>query len=301
MEAFQSLGARLMPSRLARSIDPVDTLPELAVPPMPAEAGTGGSALSRLLDIFDLFNPQSTLIQIDGVAEHLGVGRSTAYRYLQELGERGFLVQRGKGRYALGPRVIELERLLQHSDPLLNAGKTVMADLADLCQNRTLLLCTLFKDRVLCTHQVGANDILYNKEKMPIYRGRGSVLPLFQGAGSQAILAWLAPHQIRALYLAKAAEIRDAGLGEDWKAFRSALAGIRKQGYAMTVGRRNARVQALAVPVLSVSGQVVASLLLLSANTEKERETVLGVVPRLQDASVRIGELEDQPVTQHGG
>ena len=99
MEAFQSLGARLMPPRLARSTDPVDTPPEPAVP---ADAGTGGSALSRLLDIFDLFNPQSTLIQIDGVAEHLGVGRSTAYRYLQELGERGFLVQRGKGRYAWG-------------------------------------------------------------------------------------------------------------------------------------------------------------------------------------------------------
>lgn len=272
------------------TLDPVDALSS------PADPGGGGSALSRMLDIFDLFSPDATVIQIDGVAEHLGVGRSTAYRYLQELGDRGFLVQRGKGRYALGPRVIELERLLQNSDPLLNAGKVVMADLADLCQNRTLLLCTLFKDRVLCTHQVGANDIVYNKEKMPIYRGRGSVLPLFQGAGSQAILAYLAPHQIRALYLAKAAEIREAGLGDDWKSFRSALAAIRKQGYAATVGRRNAKVLALAVPVLTVAGQVVGSLLLLSPNTEKERETVLGVVPRLQDASRSIGELEDKPV-----
>jgi DNA-binding IclR family transcriptional regulator len=282
-----------MSPRIATTSDtqePVDALSG------PADTSGGGSALSRMLDIFDLFSPDATVIQIDGVADHLRVGRSTAYRYLQELGERGFLVQRGKGRYALGPRVIELERLLQNSDPLLNAGKVVMADLADLCQNRTLLLCTLFKDRVLCTHQVGANDIVYNKEKMPIYRGRGSVLPLFQGAGSQAILAYLAPHQIRALFLAKAPEIREAGLGEDWKSFRGALAAIRKQGYAATIGRRNARVLALAVPVLTVAGQVVGSLLLLSPNTEKERETVLGFVPRLLDASRHIGELEDKPV-----
>jgi DNA-binding IclR family transcriptional regulator len=264
--------------------------------PSPTDAGSGGSALSRMLDIFDLFSADATIIQIESVAEQLSVGRSTAYRYLQELGERGFLVQRGKGRYALGPRVIELERLLQNSDPLLNAGKIVMAQLADLCQNRTLLLCTLFKDRVLCTHQVGANDIVYNKEKMPIYRGRGSALPLFQGAGSQAILAYLAPHQIRALYLAKAAEIREAGLGDDWKSFRGALTAIRKQGYAATVGRRNAKVLALAVPVLSVTGQVIGSLLLLSPNTDNEREQVLGFLPRLQDASRNIGELEDKPV-----
>ncbi|HEY9281008.1 MAG TPA: helix-turn-helix domain-containing protein, partial [Eoetvoesiella sp.] len=210
-------------------------------------AANGRSSVSRILDILDLFTPETTIVQVDEVGAQLGVGRSTCYRYLQELCDSGLLVQQGKGRYGLGPRVIELERLLQLSDPLLNAGKTIMAELAPICENRTLLLCSLFKDRVLCIHQTGPDHIIHANEKMPIYRGRGSTLPLFQGAGSQAILAHLAPHQVQALYLAKQSEIAAAGLGSDWKEFRATLNVIRKQGFVSTVGKRNPRVLALAV------------------------------------------------------
>ncbi|OVZ63874.1 hypothetical protein CDO46_09535 [Pigmentiphaga sp. NML030171] len=277
---------------------PVRSPSPAALPPIPTDAtpppATGESAVGRLLTILDLFTADNLQIQVDEVAAWLGVGRSTCYRYLQELSDRGLLAQRGKGRYSLGSRIVELERLLQQSDPLLNAGKSVMAGMADICDNRALLLCTLYNDRVLCTHQVGSSHIIHEGERMPLYRGRGSAFPLFQGAGSQAILANLAPHQIRALYLAKQAEIAESGLGQDWQEFRSALATIRKQGYVATVGKRNPRILALAVPVRHVDGQVMGSLLLLTAHTEAERAQALALVPRLQAEAARIGEFEQR-------
>jgi len=247
------------------------------------------SAVARLLNILDLFTPDTLQIQVDEVASVLGVGRSTCYRYLQELSDRGLLAQRGKGKYSLGSRIIELERLLQESDPLLNAGKRVMSEMADICENRALLLCTLYNDRVLCTHQVGSSHINHQGRHMPIYRGRGSAFPLFQGAGSQAILANLAPHQIRALYLAKQGEIAESGLGEDWTSFRRALSAIRKQGYVTTVGKRNPHILALAVPVLNPEEQVEASLLLLSANTATEQAQVTMLAARLRTHAAEIG------------
>jgi len=257
-----------------------------------SSAGNTRSSVARMLDILDLFTPTTTKVQVDEVGQLLGVGRSTSYRYFQELCDSGLLVQQGKGWYTLGSRVIELEQLLQLSDPLLNAGKTVMADMMDICQNRTLLLCTLFKDRVLCIHQVGPDHIVHNNEKMPIYRGRGSALPLFQGAGSQVILAHLVPHQIRSMYLSRQDEITAAGLGTSWKEFRTNLTTIRKQGFVTTVGKLNPRVLALAVPINNYAGQITGSLLLLCNNTIAEKEHVLALIPRLKGECQRISELE---------
>jgi len=258
----------------------------------PSSAGNTRSSVARMLDILDLFTPTTTKVQVDEVGQLLGVGRSTSYRYFQELCDSGLLVQQGKGWYTLGSRVIELEQLLQLSDPLLNAGKTVMTDMLDICQNRTLLLCTLFKDRVLCIHQIGPDHITHNNEKMPIYRGRGSALPLFQGAGSQIILAHLVPHQIRSMYLLRQDEITAAGLGTSWKEFRTNLTMIRKQGFVTTVGKLNPRVLALAVPINNYAGQITGSLLLLCNNTNTEREHVLNLIPRLKSECQRISELE---------
>ncbi len=267
-----------------------DTASDSAVPRKPG--ASGGSALSRMLDIFDLFSPSTLIVRAEDVAAHLQTGRSTCYRYLQELSDRGFLVPQGKGRYGLGPRVIELERLLQSSDPLLNAGKQVMATLSDLCDNRTLLMSALYKDKVLCTHQVGSGQIRYGDQLMSIHRGRGSAFPLFQGAGSLAILAHLAPHQIRALYLAKQKEIAAAGLAQEWVGFRRLLTGIRKQGYARTVGKINDRVLALGVPVIGHEGAVIASLLLLMANSPEEYAQEARLVERLKVAASQVSEQE---------
>src|SRR5690606_32312832 len=132
-----------------------------------------------------------------------------------------------------------------------------------------------YKEKVLCIHQVGTTLIHHAGKDMPIFRDRGSSFPLFQGAGSQAILAYLPPHQIRALYLARQEEIAHAKFAESWTQFRSALTSIRKQGYVATVGRRNPKVLALGVPIIDKSKQAIGSLLLLSQNTPAERAAVL--------------------------
>lgn len=279
--------------------DALTHAPELKEP----QPTGGSSSVSRMLDILDLFTLNTTVIQVETVGEMLKVGRSTCYRYLQELCDSGLLLQQGKGRYTLGPRVIELERMLQRSDPLLNAGKAIMDRMQNICDNRALLLCALYKDKVLCTYQTGASFIRHQDKDMPIFRDRGSAFPLFQGAGSQAILAYLAPHQIRALYLARQDEIANVGLAKNWSEFRALLTSIRKQGFVATVGKRNPKVLALGIPIISLSEQVIGSLLLLCQNTEQERQAVMDLVPLLQNKAREISELEarytETPLQHH--
>lgn len=239
------------------------------------------SALTRLLQILDLFTLDRPTIRVEEVVQGFNIVQSTAYRYLKELCDAGLLAQQGKGVYSLGRRIVELERLLQLSDPLLLAGREVMDSLQSFAENRTFLLCAFYKDAALCVYKVGPDEIMYKGSPMKILRGRGTVLPLFSGAGSQAILANLPPHQIKSIYLTSATQISQAGLGGSWKDFRSVLSHIRKQGFAQTIGRMNPGMHSVAVPILRGDGKVVGSLLMIGPAMAVEMKAAVDFVPTL--------------------
>lgn len=253
------------------------------------------SALTRLLQILDLFTLERPTVRVDEVVQTFGIVQSTAYRYLRELCDVGLLAQQGKGSYSLGRRIVELERLLQQSDPLLLAGKPVMEDLRADCRNRAFLLCAYYKDSALCVYKVGPDEIQFRGAPMKIMRDRGTLLPLFSGAGSQVILASLPPHQIKSLYLANGRLIADAGMGDSWKAFRGYLGNIRKQGFAETIGKMNPGMHSIAVPIVRADGKVAGSLLMLGAASTQEMSSGLDMVPMLQARAADVAELLPQP------
>ena len=124
-----------------------------------AADGLSTSALTRLLQILDLFTLERPTVRVEEVVNNFDIVQSTAYRYLKELCDAGLLAQQGKGVYSLGRRIVELERLLQLSDPLLLAGREVMESLHDESTNRTFLLCAYYKDAALCVYKVGPDEI----------------------------------------------------------------------------------------------------------------------------------------------
>lgn len=279
-----------VPSSLSQSELQADTEAG-SVPGPDAEVGAmSTSALTRLLQILDWFTLEKTTLKVEEVAQGFGIVQSTAYRYLKELCDAGLLAQQGKGVYSLGRRIVELERLLQLSDPLLLSGKVVLDELLPNCVNRAFLLCTYYKDGVLCVYKIGPDEILFKRKPMLILRGRGTLLPLFGGAGSQVILAHLPLHQLKSLYLAKPNEIAKAGLGESWKAFRLHLADIRKTGHAETVGKMNPGMHSIAVPIMKDDGKTAGSVLMLGSAEASATAEALAMVPLLQDKARRIAD-----------
>lgn len=273
--------------KASKATKPAQAQAPRAVPPAVGENGNGSnSALTRLLQILDMFTVDHPQVQVEEVVAAFGVGQSTAYRYLRELSDAGLVAAQGKGYYSLGRRIVELERILQLADPLLRAGKPVLESLGHLCANRAFLLCTPYNDRVLCVHKVGADELVHKRRSMPIQRGRGTSFPLFRGAGSQIILAYLPPHQIKSMFLSNHAEIAEARLGSTWVEFRTLLSSMRKVGFAKTVGRVNPGMYSVAVPILRSDGRVAGSLLMLGAVDEGDQ--ALELVPFLQQKALDI-------------
>ena len=137
-----------------------------------------------MLGLFTVEQPQWT---VEDAAGQLGVSATTAYRYFKQLTGAGLISPVAGASYTLGPAIIQMDRQIQVSDPVLRAARGVMHTLIRArATARPLLLCRLFHDRVMCVHQV-----LGRGPQAPVSYERGRLMPLFRGATSKIILAHL--------------------------------------------------------------------------------------------------------------
>ncbi|MFY0108237.1 helix-turn-helix domain-containing protein, partial [Acinetobacter baumannii] len=96
--------------------------------------------------LFTLDRPAWT---VERVAAALGVSASSAYRYVAVLTEAGLLTQAGGGSYVLGPALIQYDRQIQLTDPLLQAARPVMEGALQAAPpGSAVLLCRLFGETV---------------------------------------------------------------------------------------------------------------------------------------------------------
>ncbi|HEX2547939.1 MAG TPA: helix-turn-helix domain-containing protein [Ramlibacter sp.] len=284
------------PSALSRPAKPGRSARPAAAGRRPerlAAATAASSSLARTFAILDLFTLETPVIEVDDVVKGLGYTRSTAYRYLKELCAAGLLrptVQ--AGQYALGARIVELERLLELTDPLYRAGRDILEKVRS--HEGSLLLQSLNQNnQVLCIYKKGPDVLEHAGAQVALTRSRGVPFPLFRGAASLVILACLSSHRIRQTYLADAQQIAEAGLGQDWEEFRARMAAIRKRGYAVsrTEGKRPL-VVGIAVPIhLPAPDQkrVIGSIVQVCAGDQSPTQEATAV-KRLMAAAQQIAQ-----------
>jgi len=218
-----------------------------------------------MLHVLELFTETQPVWSTAEIIEALDTSRSTGYRYIKTLHEAGLLTTVRNGYYALGPRIIEMDLQIRLTDPLLLASHGVLEDLVDKI-GHSALLCTAFRDAVLCVGEARAPQSPENRFS------RGQRRPLFQGAVSKIILAYLPHYRLKAIYPRQRAEIEKAGLGSTWRDFRANLGKMKKDGYALTVGEFNPGVYSVAAPILTDQKTSLGSVGV--AWDEKERSDV---------------------------
>lgn len=209
-----------------------------------AETPDSAGSLARMLTILELFTEKDPVWSTADLIDALETSRSTGYRYIKTLHDAGLLTTVRNGYYSLGPRIIEMDLQIRQTDPLLLASHGVLEDLVENVGHSALLL-TAFRDSVLCIGECRAPSSPANRFS------RGQRRPMFQGAGSKVILAYLPHHRLKAIYPRHTEEIERAGLGTTWSEFRKALGEIKKDGYLLTRGEFNPGVYGVAAPILT--------------------------------------------------
>lgn len=239
----------------------------------------------RVLDVLRMYSGDVSGLTAAQITERLGCARATAYRCIADLEGCGLLERSNEGYYVLGPMIVELDRRIRRSDPLIHAAEPVMRTLCERTGG-AILLCRLHGHKVLCVHEFSGA-----KAPRSVSYERGRAMTLYFGATSRAILAHLDHRRLEALVREDAQGLLQAGFAGSVPELAAQLAQLRQQAVFRTDGEIDADATGWAVPLYH-GKQLLGSLSVVMAHRHAiDQEAV--VSDQLRRAGLRIeGRLE---------
>ena len=146
------------------------------------------------------------------------------------------------------------------------------------------MLCSYYGDKVMCVDRYWTDDSIESSY------ARGRPFPMFRGATAKPILANLPPYQLRNLMLWHAAEIREAGLGEDWDEFRANLKQLRAAGVCVSHGEVDRGLMGIGAAIFSPDQKVVGSLVFIASQARTTAQRLEALKTRIQAAAAQVSE-----------
>lgn len=239
---------------------------------------------NRVLAVLNLFTVEKPEWTVEESAKEIGVSLSTAYRYFRDLSQVGLLDPSPSGKYVLGPAVIENDRKIRLTDPLIKVGRPAMQRLiARSGSAGVALLCRIYRNRVMCVHQearvLPENTVGYE---------RGRPMPMFRGASSKVIFANLPSRTARWFFDKYSDEIAAGGMGSDWETIKLNLRRIRRSGIHITRGEVDRGRVGIAAPVFGPDGNVIGSITMAIPDCEATPQFIANISALVQAAAREI-------------
>ena len=174
-----------------------------------------------------------------GLVQATGLARPTAHRLAVALEFHRLVARDLQGRFVLGPRLAE-RAAAAGADRLIAAAGPVLGWLLETTGESAQLYRRQGDERICVAAAERAHGL---RDSVPI----GSVLSMQAGSAAQTLLAWEEPDRLhRGL------------MGARFTA--TMLAGVRRRGWAQSVGEREPGVASVSAPVRAPSGRVVAAV-----------------------------------------
>jgi DNA-binding IclR family transcriptional regulator len=236
-------------------------------------------AAERALDILLCFVEASQLSMME-IAERTGLNKSTVFRLLATLESKGFVKRDPETeKYQLGFRIWELAANLDQSGDPAVLFLPEMERLRDDLEETVSLYIRDGRERIRVQAVESRQAI---RRVAPI----GARMPLAVGASSKVLMAY-ADEEVRQEVLAAP----DWPKNVDREKYLRQLERIREDGYAISVEEREAGTAAVAVPVFSRRGRLVAALAVSGPVSRMNIEKMTQFVPRMKEAAAQMGKM----------
>lgn len=206
----------------------------------PVPAATGA------LRVLKFLSAQAEPVSATRIAAAVGLPRSSAYHLLTAMEDEDFVVHYVDDRaWGIGVAAWEVGHGFARQEPLARIARVPLARLVDSVGESAHLT------------MLHGSDVLYVVEERAQGRPRlvtdvGVRLPAHLTASGRAILAWLRPEQLRALYPSRESFVTRTGLGpRSPTELRRVLTETRRRGYATEEGEVTLGFSSIAVPILA--------------------------------------------------
>ena len=201
------------------------------------DSSSGVGVLDKAAHILDAL--EAGPMTLAGLVAATGLARPTAHRLATALEHHRLVARDLTGRFVLGPRINELsvaageDKLLAVSGPVLIALRDATKESAQLYRRQG--------DHRIC---VGTAERMTGlRDSVPV----GAVLSMLAGSAAQVLLAWEDPDRMHM-------GLRGA------KFTATDLSGVRRNGWAQSIGEREPGVASVSAPVRGRGGKVLAAV-----------------------------------------
>lgn len=240
------------------------------------------STAENVLDVLLLFDASRPELTAEEISRLIGAPRSTTYRYIRTLRDKGFLEATTHDTYRLGPRLLQFARLAGRQE---DVGRIALPIMDKLCEKtrETVLLTRLFDGHAVCVERVEA------PQAVRITFERGQIQPLHADASSKILLAYIPEGKVEN-YLSLPLRAFTPNTVTDPDELKAQLRQIRRQGYCLSEGEVDAGATIVAVPIFGRRGRLVAGLSVAGPTFRMDEATVDKTLASLRNAAAAIEE-----------
>lgn len=238
------------------------------------------TSLNKMLNVLNIFGPDSLVINVDDIAKKLSLSRATAYRYVRELCDAGLLTRFDKN-YTLGPKIIELDWMMRQYNPIISQGHEIMAQLSKSTE-LTVYMSMFCDGHIINTH------IESDNKEYTLAFGRGRALPIFKGAQSKVLVANQKAFRLKKIYDEHIAQNEDYDM--TWDQFNTETKRIRRNGFCVTHNELNyLSLTGIAAPIFNLeNNEIIGSVAFLGTASEFEPTSLVVLVEHLKQATSAI-------------
>jgi IclR family pca regulon transcriptional regulator len=279
MAAFPPLGAAL-----ARA----DTL-RTATPKLDQLDGFSGDpnfmlSLARGLTVLEAFSERKRPLTISQVAQRTQLSRASVRRCLYTLEQLGYVSQEG-GQFALRPRVLHLGHAYFSSTSLVSLAQPVL-DALSATIDATSALAILDDTDILYLVRSEVQRVLTHA------LGMGSRLPAYCTSIGRLLLAHLPEPGLEQFFARAELRPRTTQTKISRAQLEGSFARARELDYVLIDEELEPGLRAIAVPVRSIEGQVVAGISVsVRAADATEQEMIARLLPAMREAAADIGQM----------
>ena len=243
-------------------------------------------SLDRAFDILELLSREQHGLNLTEIGNRLDLHKSTVYRLLQALKERGYIDKSAQGSYRLGMEFIELSSLYLNNLELKTEAQPILRELSSLSGN-TAFLATLQESEVVYIDKMETHNSLRK------YSIIGQRAPLYCTALGKSMLTGKTEEQIRSLYQERELKAFTERTIKSVDALVEEIEKIRRRGWSLDDEEYEQGLRCIGAPIRDYREEVIAAVSTsgyASVITRERVEEIAGyVVKAARDISRRMG------------
>jgi IclR family pca regulon transcriptional regulator len=239
-------------------------------------------AAARVIDLLSTLADADAPQRLKDLTKHLGWNKTTVYRLLWTLEERGAVREIPPQGYVLGSRTITIGQAALRALELPQVARPHLEQLHDAI-GETVNLAVLDEDRILIVERVEGKEILGLRLWV------GSTLPAYCTSVGLVLLAGLPDDEVRRRMAQCSFEPRGPKTLSSMSELVDRVERIRKRGYAINDEELAIGHRAAAAPIWGHEGTVVAAInISVPAARWTRRDLISALVPMLRDSANAI-------------